>query len=71
MLKVNDANVLEKINYDSYQDRVTQINKMIDEGKGGETTSLAGSTILKHLTRLNLKLSKNMPNKLEITMKSW
>ena len=34
MLKVNDSNVLTSIDYKSYQDRVSEINKMIDEGRG-------------------------------------
>lgn len=34
MIKVNDAHVLEKIDYKSYQSKVNEINKMIDENKG-------------------------------------
>lgn len=34
MIKVNDAHVLEKIDYKSYQPKVNEINKMIDENKG-------------------------------------
>ncbi len=34
MIKVNDANVLAKIDYKSYQEKVSQINQMIDENKG-------------------------------------
>ena len=34
MIKVNDANVLVKIDYKSYQEKVSQINQMIDENKG-------------------------------------
>ncbi len=34
MIKVNDANVLVKIDYKSYQEKVNQINQMIDENKG-------------------------------------
>ena len=34
MVKVNDAHVLEKIDYKSYQTKVNEINKMIDENKG-------------------------------------
>ena len=34
IVKVNDSNVLEKINYASYKNEVAQINQMIEEGKG-------------------------------------
>lgn len=34
MIKVNDTNVLAKIDYKSYQEKVSQINQMIDENKG-------------------------------------
>ena len=34
MVKVNDEHILNKIDYNSYQERVNQINKMIDEKTG-------------------------------------
>ena len=34
MLKVNDEHVLVKVDYDSYQEKVTAINQMIEENKG-------------------------------------
>ena len=34
MVKVNDAHLLTKINYDEYQDKVNSINKMIEEKTG-------------------------------------
>ena len=34
MLKVNDSHILTSVDYKSYQERVSQINQMIDEGKG-------------------------------------
>lgn len=41
MVKVNDEHILNKIDYNSYQERVNQINKMIDE-KTGPGTDLLG-----------------------------
>ncbi len=34
MVKVNDEHILNKIDYNSYQEKVSQINKMIDEKTG-------------------------------------
>jgi glucose-6-phosphate isomerase len=34
MLRVNDEHILTKVDYASYQDRVSQINQMIEENKG-------------------------------------
>ena len=34
MVKVNDSYVLNKINYEGYQKKVNEVNKMIDENKG-------------------------------------
>lgn len=44
MIKVNDKNILEKVDYASYKEEVAKINKMIDEKSGPGNDFLGWST---------------------------
>lgn len=71
VIETKTENLVDKIDFASYQEKVNAIDKMIVEKSGAEVTSLAGLITQSTMTRMNWRPSSKRPSSSERTMTSW